>query len=75
MTMRLTWWDERRFVPNQITAPCGYLERRMKAFYALIVGMFVAAGLSACNTVEGVGQDVKAAGSKVEGEAKEHKKY
>jgi predicted small secreted protein len=47
----------------------------MKAFYALIVGMFVAAGLSACNTIEGAGQDVKAAGAKVEGEAKEHKKY
>ena len=31
--------------------------------------------LAGCNTVEGAGKDVKAAGQKVEGEAKEHKKY
>jgi len=45
----------------------------MKAFIALIVG--AAFLLGACNTMEGAGKDVKAAGGKVEGEAKEHKKY
>ena len=45
----------------------------MKAFIALIVG--AAFLLGACNTMEGAGKDVKAAGTKVEGEAKEHKKY
>jgi len=31
--------------------------------------------LGGCNTMEGAGKDVKAAGTKVEGEAAEHKKY
>jgi predicted small secreted protein len=47
----------------------------MKAIYAMVVGMFLMGALSACNTMEGIGQDVKAAGGKVEGEAKEHKRY
>ena len=45
----------------------------MKALIAIIVGMsFLLAG---CNTVEGVGKDVKAVGQKTQDEAKEHKKY
>lgn len=47
----------------------------MKAFIAAIIGSAFLLGLGACNTIEGVGQDVKAAGAKVEGEAKEHKRY
>jgi predicted small secreted protein len=48
----------------------------MKALLAAIIGAsFLSLGLSACNTVEGVGKDVKAGGSKVETEAKEHKRY
>ena len=47
----------------------------MKAFIAAIIGAAFLLGVTACNTVEGVGQDVKAAGAKVEGEAKEHKRY
>jgi predicted small secreted protein len=31
--------------------------------------------LAGCNTMEGAGKDVKAAGAKVEGEAVQHKKY
>ncbi len=31
--------------------------------------------LSACNTIQGAGQDVEKAGQKVEKEAQEHKKY
>jgi len=45
----------------------------MKALLALLVGASFLLG--ACNTIEGAGKDVKAAGSKVEGEAKEHKRY
>ena len=46
----------------------------MKALIAIIVGASFLM-LGGCNTVEGAGKDVKAAGTKVEGEAKEHKKY
>jgi predicted small secreted protein len=45
----------------------------MKALIAVIVGASFLLG--ACNTIEGAGKDVKAAGTKVEGEAKEHKRY
>jgi predicted small secreted protein len=45
----------------------------MKALIAILVGASFLLG--ACNTIEGAGKDVKAAGGKVEGEAKEHKKY
>jgi len=45
----------------------------MKAFIAMIVGASFLLG--ACNTIEGAGKDVKAAGGKVEKEAKEDKKY
>ena len=47
----------------------------MKAFITLLVATSFLLGLGACNTMEGVGKDTKAAGAKVEGEAKEHKKY
>jgi entericidin B len=50
-------------------------ETTMKAFIAMIVGLSFLLGLSACNTIEGAGKDVKAAGGKVEGEAKENKRY
>ena len=45
----------------------------MKALIALIVG--ASFFLGACNTIEGIGKDTKAAGAKVEGEAKENKRY
>jgi predicted small secreted protein len=45
----------------------------MKAFLAMIIGTSFLLG--ACNTMEGAGKDVKAAGGKVEQEAKEEKKY
>ena len=45
----------------------------MKALIALLVGASFLLG--GCNTIEGAGKDVKAAGQKVEGEAAEHKKY
>ena len=45
----------------------------MKALIALLVGASFLLG--ACNTIEGMGKDVKAGGQKVEGEAAEHKRY
>ena len=47
----------------------------MKQLIAALVGAAFLLGLGACNTIEGAGKDVKAAGAKVEGEAKEHKRY
>jgi len=38
----------------------------MKAIIAMILGAFV---LTACNTMEGVGQDVQAGGKKIENAA------
>ena len=46
----------------------------MKALIAMIVGASFLM-LGGCNTIEGAGKDVKAAGGKVEGEAKENKRY
>ena len=46
----------------------------MKRLWILLIAMSLL-GLSACNTVEGAGKDVKAGGQKVENEAAEHKKY
>ena len=43
---------------------------KVKALIAAILGAFI---LTACNTMEGVGQDTQAAGKKIEKEAKEHK--
>jgi entericidin B len=51
------------------------MEATMKAIIAMVLAGFGLSILSACNTVEGVGQDVKAAGKGIEGEAKEHKRY
>jgi len=45
----------------------------MKALLAIMIGASFL--LSACNTVEGAGKDVKAGGQKVENEAAEHKHY
>ena len=49
----------------------------MKAFKLILATMIGASliMLGGCNTVEGMGRDVKAGGQKVEGEAAEHKKY
>jgi predicted small secreted protein len=46
----------------------------MRALIAMIVGSAFLL-LGACNTMEGAGKDVKAAGGKVESEAKENKRY
>jgi len=43
--------------------------------FALALGTFALAGLTGCNTVEGAGKDIKAAGAGVQEEAQEHKRY
>ena len=43
------------------------------AFMSLVVLTGASTFLSACNTVQGAGQDVSKAGSKISEEAKEHK--
>lgn len=44
--------------------------------YAILTTAFIlAAALNACNTVEGVGADVKAGGSKLEESAEKNKNY
>jgi len=42
----------------------------MKAIIAIILGAFV---LTACNTMEGLGQDVQAGGKKIENAADNHR--
>jgi predicted small secreted protein len=42
----------------------------MKAIIAIVLGAFL---LSACNTMEGFGQDVQQGGKKIERSADEHK--
>ena len=47
----------------------------MKAIIAMVLAGFGLSLLTACNTMEGIGQDVKAGGQKVESEAREAKRY
>lgn len=42
---------------------------------AVFLSLFFIFGLAACNTIEGAGKDVEAAGSAVEESAKENKNY
>jgi predicted small secreted protein len=63
-------------VPETDDGTANPMEVPMKAFIALLVGsIFSTFLLAGCNTIEGAGKDVKAAGQKVEGEAQEHKRY
>lgn len=41
----------------------------------LLLLLFFTFGLAACNTMEGIGEDVEAAGETVEEEAEENKPY
>jgi predicted small secreted protein len=50
-------------------------EKTMKAIVAMVLAGFGLSMLAACNTMEGAGQDVKAAGQKVENSADAHKHY
>ncbi|WP_273149575.1 entericidin A/B family lipoprotein [Methylophaga thiooxydans] len=47
----------------------------MKKMLSLILGLTFALSLTACSTIEGIGQDMEAAGDAIEGEAAENKNY
>jgi predicted small secreted protein len=47
----------------------------MKKLGALVIMMGFAIGLAACNTIEGAGKDVKAAGQGIEKAAEKSKTY
>jgi entericidin B len=47
----------------------------MKKMAVLVVMMGFALGLAACNTIEGAGKDVKAAGQGIEKAAEKSKPY
>ncbi|HET8807373.1 MAG TPA: entericidin A/B family lipoprotein [Methylophaga sp.] len=42
---------------------------------AFILSILMTLGLAACNTIEGVGEDMEAAGDAIEDEAEESKNY
>lgn len=46
-----------------------------KLFAVLLLSCFLGTTLTACNTVQGAGKDIKAAGGKIEKEANKHKTY
>jgi predicted small secreted protein len=47
----------------------------LKRFLCALVGVGFMAALAGCNTVEGMGQDMKAAGNGIEHSADRHKGY
>jgi predicted small secreted protein len=50
-------------------------EVMLKRFVSALVGLGFVAMLAGCNTMEGVGQDMKAAGNGIENSARDHKSY
>ena len=46
-----------------------------KTLSLLMIALLASVSLSACNTVKGVGQDMSAAGDKIEKEANQNKQY
>ena len=56
------------------TLPVQLRSSKMKSLAIVFLGLF-AISLSACNTVEGAGKDVKATGNAVENAAKDAKPY
>jgi len=47
----------------------------MHKFILLIAVLLTLGNISACNTVQGIGKDIEAAGGAIEGSAKKNKKY
>jgi entericidin B len=48
---------------------------KFKLLPVFVVALFSLSALSACNTVEGAGEDIEAAGDKIEDSASENKNY
>ncbi len=44
-------------------------------FFALLLSFCLTAVLAGCNTIEGIGKDVEAAGDAIENSASENKNY
>lgn len=49
--------------------------QKFKLLPVFAVALFSLGALSACNTIEGAGQDIEAAGDKIEDAAEENKNY
>jgi entericidin B len=47
----------------------------MKKIITLFAAFLLIAGLSACNTIEGIGKDAAAAGDAITGSARDNKGY
>lgn len=45
----------------------------LKSVYVLMLALTFGASLTACNTMEGVGQDIERGGDAIEDKAREHK--
>lgn len=46
-----------------------------KQFIILMTALFALTGLAACNTMEGMGQDIEAGGDAIEDSAEKNKNY
>jgi predicted small secreted protein len=51
------------------------MQKPIALIIALALSLTLGGGLSACNTVKGAGQDIKAAGKGIENKAEEKKSY
>ncbi|MDY0008747.1 MAG: entericidin A/B family lipoprotein [Bdellovibrionales bacterium] len=51
------------------------MKKMMKLMQCLALAAVLMAPLAACNTMEGLGRDTKAAGEAITGSAKENKSY
>ena len=43
--------------------------------WTCLIALLLAAGLGGCNTIEGMGKDIEAAGDSIENAASKHKGY
>jgi len=51
------------------------MQSKVKQFSAVAVALFGLGALSACHTIEGAGQDIEAAGDKIEETAEDNRSY
>jgi len=57
--------------PGRISA----MKPRLRSLLPLLVVVWLAAGAAGCNTMQGIGADISAAGDALEGSAKKNKSY
>lgn len=70
--MARRWWMRGPWRPTPRSATTRMMETVMKLAFAAFA-FVLAAAASACNTVEGVGQDIESAGEAIEEAADENK--